>query len=201
MRNEVDRAGRPRATAAPAEGRRRTGSVAQLAVRVIKQLLQAHTKRWRQARGPGGVQQADADEVAKMSAILVPPGDQLHPHHRFESGYLKFDGALRFVKIRHRELVARPNFFAGEDEMDAITRFALWTVGEGIDVEDMMVDEAGSFQRRAGGRQIGTPDEQIDIARGADGAFVNSADPLGDGISTGDGIEDAGGIERASRPT
>ena len=66
-------------------------------VRVIEQLLQAITERCREAGRPGRVNKADADQVAKVSSVLVAPGDQLHPHQCFEVGHLKFDGSFRFV--------------------------------------------------------------------------------------------------------
>jgi hypothetical protein len=46
--------------------------------------------------GPSRVNKADADHIAKVSAVLVAPGDQLHSHHGFEVGDLKFDGSFRF---------------------------------------------------------------------------------------------------------
>ena len=93
-------------------------------------------------------------------------------------------------------LVVLPYFFAGEKDVDRVARFALRPVDEHIDVEEVMIDEAGSFESGSGGGQIGAPDQEIDVARSAHGVLVDPADPLGDGVATGDGVGYAGRVER-----
>ena len=60
----------------------------------------------------------------------------------------------------------------------------------------MVVVKAGGLQRGLGRRQIGAAKQDVDVARVADGVFIDAADPLGDGIAAGDGIGDAGMVQR-----
>ena len=90
--------------------------------------------------------------------------------------------------------------FAGEQEMNPGARFALRPVDESINSEDVMINEAGGFERGSDGGQIGAPDQQIDVARRADGVLVDPADPFGDGIAAGDGVTDLGRLEGAGCP-
>jgi hypothetical protein len=115
-----------------------------------------------------------------MSTVLVAPSHQLHAHQGFEIGHLKFDGAFGFVESRQSVLILRTQFFAGEQQMDSATRFALRPVDEQLNIEEVMVNEAGRFECGSDGGQIGTPHQDINIARGMDGVLVNPADPLGD---------------------
>ena len=164
-------------------------------VRVIEQLLQAIAERCREAGGPGRVEKADADQIAKVSSVLVAPGDQLHPHQRFERGYPKFDGSFRFVDFGQMEVVVPSNFLTGVEEMDSTARFPLRPVDEGVDVEEFVIDEPDPFKTGPRRGKIRTPDQDIDIARIADGVLVNPGDPLGDGVATDHRIRDPGLIE------
>lgn len=69
-------------------------SLCRSTIRIIQQLLQPVAERWRQAGGPGGVNQSDADHISKVRTVLVPVGGQFHPHESFEAGHLKCDGSF-----------------------------------------------------------------------------------------------------------
>ncbi len=62
-----------------------------------------------------------------------------YPHQRVKGGHLKLDGSFRFVETRQSVLDLPPNFFAGEEDVDPATRFALRPVDEGLDVEAVCI--------------------------------------------------------------
>ena len=63
-----------------------------------------------------------------------------------------------------------------------------------------IIDEADRFKTGSCRGKVRTPDQDIDVARIADGVLVDPADPLGDGVATGDGVRYAGRVERAGCP-
>ena len=83
--------------------------------------------------------------------------------------------------------------------MDSTAWFALRPVDEGIDVEEFVINEPDRFETGSCGGKVRTPDQDIDVARIADGVLVNPGDPLGDGVATGDGVRHAGRIEGSGR--
>ena len=72
-----------------------------------------------------------------MNSVFESIRGQLHPHKCFEGDDLKFDGSFRFFDFGQIVLVVPPNFLAGVEEMDSTARFALRSVDERIDVEEL----------------------------------------------------------------
>ncbi len=169
-------------------------------VRVIEQLLQARTERRREAGRPGRIDQADPDQIAQVSSVLVAPGDQFHPHERFELGDLKFDGSFRLFDFGQNVVVVPSNFLTGIEQMNSTAWFALRPVDERIDVEEFVINKPGRFKTDPCRGKVRTSDQDIDVARIADGVLVNPGDPLGDGVATDHRVRNSSRIERACGP-
>src|SRR4029077_75261 len=85
--------------------------------------------------------------------------------------------------------------------MDSTAWFALRPIDEGIDVEEFAKNEPDRFKTGSCRGKVRTSDQDIDIARIADGVLVNPGDPLGDGVATDHGMWDSGRIEGSGAPT
>ena len=166
-------------------------------IRVIEQLLQAITERRREAGGPGRVEKADADHVEEVNSVFESIGGQLHAHKCFEVDDLKFDGSFRFFDFRQMVVVVPSNFLTGVEEMDSAARFALRSVDERIDVEEFVIDKADRFKTGSCRGKVRASDQDIDVARIADGVLVNPGDPLGDGVAADHRVRNSGRVEGA----
>ena len=96
-------------------------------------------------------------------------------------------------------VVVSPDFFPGEQKVDPAAGFALRSINEQIDVEDLLINKANRFERGPNHRKVSALNQDVDIARIADGIFINPPDPFGHSVATGDSVRHTGRIERASR--
>ncbi len=93
-----------------------------------------------------------------------------------------------------------PHFFAGEEDMDCLAWPPLRTVKEHVHVKQFMVNEIRRLKCDPGGRKIGAAQQQIDIARVANGPFILARHPLGNRIASDHRVRHAGAVERPGGP-
>ena len=101
-------------------------------------MLEAVAERRREARGPRSVDKADADEIADVGAVLVAPGDELHPEEGFEARNLEIIAPLGVFDFRQGVLVVRIHLLAREQQMDAAARLSVGPIDERIDAPNMV---------------------------------------------------------------
>src|ERR1017187_9298853 len=85
--------------------------------------------------------------------------------------------------------------------MDSTAWFALRPVDERIDVEEYVIDKSDRFKTGSCRGKVRTSDQDIDVARIADGVLVNPGDPLGDGVATDHRVRDSGRIKGSGGST
>ena len=79
--------------------------------------------------------------------------------------------------------------------MDSTAGFALRPVDQGIDVEKFVVNKPDRFKTGCCRGKVRTSDQEIDVARIADGVFIYACDPLCNGVATDHRVGDPGRVE------
>jgi len=85
--------------------------------------------------------------------------------------------------------------------MDSTAWLALQPVDEGIDVEELVINKPGRFKTGSCRGKVRASDQDVDIARIADGVLVDPADPLGDSVATDHRVRNSGRIEGSGGST
>ena len=159
-----------------------------LAARSVEELLEAGIQGWRKADRPSCVEQADTDQIAQVSSVLVAPGAQFHSGEGLQFRDLEFGGTLGFIEVRRGDHVLGFDLFAGEEEVDAVAGSACRAVDEGFDIQQSVMDEAGGLEDRADRFEVVAANEDIDIARVTNRPLVNRRHPGRHGIAADHGI-------------
>ena len=165
----------------------------------LDELAQSVSKHRRHSREPRRINQADADEITDMNAVLVAEGRQLDPDQSFKGEDAEMLRLLGLINIGVGQRLGRADLFAGKHEMHGLARLGVGAVEKDIQARGMPIDEAGALHRRAGGGQIRSSDQDIDILCVADGRFIHARNPQSDGIAAGHSIRHTGRIERGRR--
>ena len=144
--------------------------------------------------GPGGVDEVGFDDVAEMHAVFVSPGDEFHADEGFDADEVFVSEGDGFADGGGGDGVLGADMFIGENEVDAVAGFGSFSVKKHVEVcfsaedGDAAVDEAIGFEGGFEGLEVGSLDEEIDVAGVADEGFVDLSDPGGYGVSADDGV-------------
>jgi hypothetical protein len=160
----------------------------------IQQNLQSRPKfRWQACR-PGGVDEADVDQVAEVGAVFVAEGGEFHANEGFEVQDLVTPRrCLRH--FRGSEEVFGSDFFTGKDNVDSISRFSIWAIQEHVEIQCVSMHKAGIFQGRFRGFQVNATEQDIDILGVAHSGFIDLTHPGGDRVTADHGIRHRCGFE------
>lgn len=102
----------------------------QLSFRIIEDLLQSITQLRQDRFEICRTDQPDADQVAQMHAILVPPRRQLHPHQGWQRDQPKLTGIFAFRRKRVCFRCIFSDLFTGKDNVDGVAWFRVWAIEE-----------------------------------------------------------------------
>ncbi len=145
--------------------------------------------------GPGGVDEADVDEVSEVGAVFIAEVSEVGLDEGVEVEDAEEGGVGGIGDVGVGDGFFGADFFVGEDDVDAGAWGAGGAVEEEFHIGGVAVDEAGLFQSVDDGGKLFAFDEEINILRITDAGFVDGGDPCGDGISTGDGVGDVGVLQ------
>lgn len=149
--------------------------------------------------GPGGVDEADINQIAKMRAILIPKRSEFHANEGREGDDLEVEGTFGFRHVGGGEGIFGADELSRDENMHRFPGRGTGAVEKHIDALRAPVDEADGFERGAGMVQIFPPEKNINVARVADGGAVHARDPFGDRVSAGGRIWNPGGLQAGRR--
>ena len=136
-----------------------------------------------------------------MHTVTVPKRSQFHCHQCDKRYDAKLGRRLGVANVRCGCKVFRLHFFAGKNEMNCGGGSAFGPIQKHIHAEAVAMDEPRRFESRFRGSQVLSADQNIDVARVADGVFIDAADPLRDGIAAAELISQLLPMEKNGTPT
>ena len=113
---------------------------------------------------------------------------QLHRDERFQLQEAKLGCLLASIDVGNRQVVVGTDFFSREDDVDRVPGLRFRAVEEQVDVLHMAMDEPRFCQRRFGGFEILSTQDDIDVLSIPDCRFVNPRHPGRDGVASHDGV-------------
>ncbi len=166
------------------------------AVRVIKQLLQSFGQGTGQSVLPGGIDQADVEQVTKVHPVFVSKRVELHARQRFERYHGKVFKPDHIGRVRERQDVFFPHLLACDDDVNGVTRFGIGTVQEYLNSRSSPVNEARFFQRSDRPGKVLPAQQHVDVTSVSNGGLIHLHDPGSNSIATHNRVRDSGLMQR-----
>ncbi len=148
---------------------------------------------------PGGVDQADVEQVSKVGPILIAEGGQLDLHQRLQAQDAIRTGGFALGNVRIRKHLAIPDHLSGKKDVNGITSLGLRSVEKEIDLRYVSVLKADGFESGLHCVKVASSNQQIDILGVPDRRFIDARDPGGDGVAADDGIGNSYTLKSAGR--
>lgn len=162
-------------------------------------MLESSSEFGWEARHPGGVNEADAEQVRQVDLVFSAVRRQFHPHER-----LQCDDAEHWVRafvIFHggrRSEIVRTDPLARRQDVYRVAGLRIGSVEEHVDARDVPSDEAHGLKRALGHIQVMPAHQNADVLRVPHGSRIDLGDPGGNRIAADHRVRHARGFQRRS---